>query len=193
MRNKLLTVVLTAITAGMASAQVAGSFDTGLIALQSSPAPAAVVTSGVNMTNTFQPGPAINATGSLSLGPTIGEPLRLDTKPWLPDEMAVEGGEGWSFVDSDEIQLEGGAFSEEFDLLRATTHSGLFKFGRDSEIKFVESHTYRPGLPTPVGLSYPVSKHRVQFFGEIAPIFDATPANALGWGGGFGIRFYIGH
>ena len=105
MRNKLIAVVVTSITAGVASAQVAGSFDTSLIALQSNPEPAAVVTSGVNMTNTFQPGPAINATGSLSLGPTIGEPLRLDTRPWLPDEMAVEGGEGWSFVDSEEIQI----------------------------------------------------------------------------------------
>ena len=118
-----MAAVLVSITAGVASAQVAGSFDTGLIALQSNPAPAEVVTSDVNMTNTFQPGPAINATGSLSLGPTIGEPLRLDTKPWLPDEMAVEGGEGWSFVNSDELQLEGDAFSEEFDLLRADRKS----------------------------------------------------------------------
>ena len=193
MRNKLIAVVLASITAGVASAQIAGSFGSGLIALQSNPAPVAVATSDVNVTNTFQPGSAVNATDSFSLGPTIGESLGSDLKPWLSDEMTVDRGEGWSFVDSDEIQLEGQAFSQEFDLLRASSHRGLFSFGRDSDIKFVESHTYRPGIPAPIGMSYPIPRHRVQFFGEIAPILDATFANSVGWGGGFGIRIYLGH
>ena len=64
--------------------------------------------------------------------------------------------------------------------------------GRDSDIRFVESHTYRPGIPAPVGLSYRMPSQGLQFFAEIAPILDATPDTSLGWGGGIGIRFYLG-
>jgi hypothetical protein len=192
MRNKLTTALLASITAGAASAQVVGSFGGDTNALQSNPATAQVAASSGNVTNTFQPGPAINQSGSFGLGPMIGEPLGLGMKPGLSDKMAVDGGEGWSFADPDAIRLQGDVLLHKFDLLRADTRGSPVYFGRDNDIKFVEHHENRPGIPAPVGISYPLREQRLEFFGEIAPILDAAPTTSLGWGGGVGIRFYLG-
>jgi hypothetical protein len=192
MRNMLIAALLAWVTAGAANAQVAGLFGGDTIALQTNAVVAQVATSDGSVTNTLQPGPATDQSGSFSPAPITGEPLSLSMQPRPSDEMTLGGGVGGSFVDPDEIQLKGEAFSREFDLLRAAPHSAPFSFGRDRDIKFVESHTYRPGIPAPVGMSYPMPRQRVQFFGEIAPIFDATFANPLGWGGGFGIRINLG-
>ena len=81
---------------------------------------------------------------------------------------------------------------QKIELLRADPRGAPVYFGRDKEVKFVEAHDNRPGIPLPVGISYPIRPHRLEFFGEIAPILDAAPDNSLGWGGGFGIRFYLG-
>jgi hypothetical protein len=123
----------------------------------------------------------------------IGEPLSLGMKPCLSDEMAGDGGDGWSFVDPDTMQIQGDALLHKVDLLRADTRGSAVYFGRDKEVKFVEHHNNRPGIPVPVGFSYPIRPRRLEFFGEIAPILDAAPDNPLGWGGGVGIRFYLGH
>jgi hypothetical protein len=192
MRNMLMAALLAWVTAGAVNAQVAGLFGGDTIALQTNPVVAQVATSEGNVTNSLQPRPAIDQSGSFSPAPIIGEPLSLTMQPRPSDEMTVGGGLGGSFVNSDELRLEGDAFFQKYDLLRAAPHSAPFSFGRDRDIKFVESHTYRPGIPAPVGMSYPMVRKRVQFFGEIAPIFDATFANPLGWGGGFGIRINLG-
>ena len=192
MRNQLITALLASITAGAASAQVADSSGSDTNALQSNPAIVEVAALDGNVTNMFQLGPAINEAGSFGLGSMIGEPLGLDMRPLLSDKMAVEGEGGWSFADPDTIRLEGDVLLQEFDLLRADTRGSPVFFGRDSEIKFVEHHENRPGIPAPVGFSYPMRPKRMEFFAEVAPILDATPTTSLGWGGGLGIRFFIG-
>jgi hypothetical protein len=117
-----------------------------------------------------------------------GEPIDLSVKPGQTYSLTVEG----AFADPDQVRLEGEAFSQELDLLQADTRGAPVYFGRDKDIKFVEHHENRPGIPAPLGMSYPMRPHRVEFFAEIAPILDSATSTSLGWGGGVGIRFYLG-
>jgi hypothetical protein len=122
-----------------------------------------------------------------------GEPLVPSRKPSLSDVMAVDAGLGPSFVDPEGIQVQRDILFHNLDqLLRAYTPSSPVYFGVDSEVKFVEHHDYQPGIPVPVGMSYPMRQKRWTFFTEFAPILDTAPITALGWGGGVGIRFYFG-
>ena len=130
--------------------------------------------------------------GSLDLSPVSGEALDEDTKHWPSDKMAVDKIESGHFVDPDAVRLEGEDFLREFELLRGDTHESPVSIGRDKDIRFVESHNNRPGIPAPFGMAYPMPQRRVRFFFELAPILDPTPATALGWGGGIGISIYFG-
>ena len=193
MRNKLVTVLLVSITAGVASAQAAGSSGSDPNALWSNPATTHVATSSGSLTNPGLAGPGINEQGSFGLGSTLGEPLGPSRKPWLSDEMAVDGGVGRSFVDPDGIQVQGDVFFHNLDLLlRADTCGSPVHFGVDPEFRFVEHHGYQPGIPVPFGISYRRQQPQLAFFAELVPIFERAPATSLGWGGGVGIRFYFG-
>ena len=193
MHNRLVTVLLISITAGVASAQAAGSSGSDPNALWSNPATSRVATSSGSLTNPGLAGPGINERGSFGLGSTLGEPLGPSRKPWLSDEMAVDGGVGRSFVDPDDIQVQGDVSFHNLDLLlRPDTCGSPVHFGVDPELKFVEHHDNRRGIPAPVGISYRRQHQPLTFFAELAPIFDPAPTTSLGWGGGVGIRFYFG-
>ena len=193
MWNKLMAALLVAVTAGAASAQVAGSSGNGPNGLQSSPATADVATSPGSLTNSVQAGPVINESASSGLGPMIGEPHGRSMKPAPSDRMAVDGAEGWSFEDLEGVQVQRDILFRKLDLLvRADTRSSPVYFGVDREIRFVEHHDYQPGIPAPIGISYRRGHQRWAFFAELTPILEVAPTTPLGWGGGVGIRFYFG-
>ena len=193
MHNRLVTVLLISITAGVASAQAAGSYGSDPNALWSNPAMSHVATSSGSLTNPGLAGPSINEQNSIGLGPMLSEPLGPNRKPWLSDVMAVGGGVGRSFVDPDSIQVQGNVLFHTLDLLlRADTRCSPVYFGVDPEVKFIEHHDYQPGLPVPVGISYRRQQQPLAFFAELAPIFHPAPTTSLGWGGGIGIRFNFG-
>jgi hypothetical protein len=193
MRHKLLTALLAAVTAGAASAQVAGSSGSDTNALWLNSATTHVATSAGSLTNSVLADPGINEQDTFGLEPMPGEPLVPSRKPSLSDVMAVDAGLGPSFVDPEGIQVQRDILFHNLDqLLRAYTPSSPVYFGVDSEVKFVEHHDYQPGIPVPVGMSYSMRQKRWTFFTEFAPILDTAPITALGWGGGVGIRFYFG-
>jgi hypothetical protein len=140
----------------------------------------------------LQTEPGDDPADSFSPGLIICEPLSLSMKPWPPDKMTMGGAAGWPLVDPNGIQLQGGAWLRTFDLLQPDPRSSTVRFGRDSQIRFVEHHPNQPGIAAPVGISYPIQPRRLELFGEVAPILDPTPTTSLGWGGGIGIRFYLG-
>lgn len=177
MRHKLLTALLAAVTAGATSAQVAGSFATDTNAFRSDPAATHVAISSGSLTNSVLADPGINEHGTFDLGPMLREP-------------PVASRELWS---SDAIRAQRNVLFHKLDLLlRAYTPSSPVYFGVDHEVKFVEHHDYKPGIPVPVGMSYSMPQKRWTFFTEFAPILDPASATSMGWGGGIGIRFYFG-
>jgi len=193
MCHKLMTALLVAVTAGMASAQVAGSSGSDTNALRSNPATVHVAISAGSLTNSVLADPGIDVQGTFDLEPMLGEPLVPSRKLWLSDVMAVDGGFRRSSVDPEGIQVQRDILFHNLDLLLQTdTPSAPVYFGVDSEVKFVEHHNYQPGIPVPVGMSYPMRQKRWTFFTEFAPIVDTAPITALGWGGGVGIRLYFG-
>ena len=156
MRNKVVTVLLVSITAGVASAQAAGSSGSDPSALWSDSAASHVATSSGSLTHSVLAGPGINEQGSFGLGSRLGEPLGPSRKIWLSDVMAVDGGMGRSLIDPDGIQVQGNVLFHTLDLLlRADTRCSPVYFGVHPEVKFIEHHDYQPGLPvqsaSPIG------------------------------------------
>lgn len=192
MWNKLIMALLALTSAGVAGAQVTGSSDGDTNALQARPSATQGTPSSWSETNILQPGPALDQPGALGLGPIASETLDQGINLWPSDKMAVGGVEGGTFVDTDAVRLEGEAFSKEFDLLRGVPRESPISIGRDKDIKFVESHYNRPGIPAPLGMAYPMPQRRLRFFVEVAPILDPSPTTTLGWGGGIGISIYLG-
>ena len=181
------------VTAGLASAQVAGSFATDTSAFRSNPAATNAAISSGSLTNSVLADPGINEHGTFDLGPMLGEPLDPSRVLWSSDVMAVDKGAGGSFVDPNAIQTQRDVLFHKLDLLlRAGIRSSPVYFGVDSEVRFVEHHDYQPGIPLPVGMSYSTPQKRWTFFTEFAPILEPGSISSLGWGGGIGIRFYFG-
>jgi hypothetical protein len=102
-------------------------------------------------------------------------------------------GGDWSFAEPDGTQLREDALLLEYGLLRGDTRGAPVYFGRDKNVRFVESHQNQQVKAAPVGVSYPILPRRSELFGEISPIFDSAPGSSLVWGGGLGIGFFIGH
>jgi len=190
MCRKLITALLAAVTAGAASAQVAGSFGNDTNVLQSNPATTNVATSPGSIPNSALAEAGTNEPG---MEPTLGEPFVPSRELWLSDVMAINGGAGLSVVDPAGVQFQREILFHNLDLLlRAETHDSPVYFGVGSDLKLVQHQEHQPGIPMPVGMSYPMSQKRWTLFTEFAPIFDADPTSSLGWGGGIGISFYFG-
>ena len=193
MCHRLITALLAAVTAGVANAQMAGSSASDTNALRTNPAMTHRATSADILTNSVLADPGNGEQDTLGRELTLVDPLVPIRQPLLSDVMAVDGGFGRSSVDPEGIQVQRDILFHNLDLLlQADTRSAPVYFGVDSEVKFVEHHNYQPGIPVPVGMSYPMRQKRWTFFTEFAPILDTAPITALGWGGGVGIRFYFG-
>lgn len=193
MCHRLITALLVAVTAGVANAQMAGSSASDTNALRTNPAMTHLATSADILTNSVLADPDNGEQDTLGRELTLVDPLVPIRQPLLSDVMAVDGGFGRSSVDPEGIQVQRDILFHNLDLLlQADTRSAPVYFGVDSEVKFVEHHNYQPGIPVPVGMSYPMRQKRWTFFTEFAPILDTAPITALGWGGGVGIRFYFG-
>ena len=193
MCHRLITALLVAVTAGVANAQLAGPPASDTNALRTNPAMTHMASSAVNLTNSVLADPGNGEQDILGRELTLVDPLVPIRQPLLSDVMAVDGGFGRSSVDPEGIQVQRDILFHNLDLLlQADTRSAPVYFGVDSEVKFVEHHNYQPGIPVPVGMSYPMRQKRWTFFTEFAPILDTAPITALGWGGGVGIRFYFG-
>jgi hypothetical protein len=192
-RNTLITALLVSVTAAVASAEVIGSSSSNTNELLSDPSTALVAASSGGFTYPILAAPDTNETGSLSLGAMRDQSVGPSVKLWVSDVMAVDGEADRAFVVPDGIQAQRDVLFHKLDLLLLSEiHGSPVYFGRDHEVKFVEHHDYQSGIPVPVGMSYPVRQKRWTFFSEFAPILDAAPTTALGWGGGVGIRFYFG-
>jgi hypothetical protein len=195
-RNNSLTVLLISITASAASAQAAGPSGSDPKALVADPFPAQATLSSGSMTNAFQPGARIDEHGSFGLAPVMGELSTLALELRGPDVMAVDERKVWSLVDTDSIRVQREILFQHLDALRAETRgsppSSPVYFGVGSDVKLVQHQEHQPGIPLPLGMSYPMRQKRWMLFTEFAPILDADPSTSLGWGGGVGIRLNFG-
>jgi hypothetical protein len=187
-----MTAWLIMITAGAASAQVAGSSDSATNAPQAKPATTNVTTTSSSFTNSALGGVAINERGSFGLGAMLGEPIGGTAKYWFSDKMAVDGGVGYAFEDQGGCQIHGDALFHKFDLLRADAGDLPVYFGVGGRVKFVDHGDNHAGIRVPVGLSYLMRQQRLEFYVEVAPILDVAPTTTLEWNGGVGIRYYFG-
>jgi len=58
-------------------------------------------------------------------------------------------------------------------------------------VETTEDSRDRVGVRIPIGVSYLLPRHRVEVFGEVAPIIDFTPSSKFSINASLGIRFYF--
>lgn len=58
-------------------------------------------------------------------------------------------------------------------------------------VERVEDGRDRVGVRIPIGVAYHFPRHRMEVFGEVAPIIDITPTSKLSINAAVGIRFYF--
>jgi hypothetical protein len=193
---KLIKALLVTIAASAASAQVASSPDSDPKTPFYDPLSAQVVPPTDSLTNTFLPGPPIDEQAPLGLAPVIAEETALGMELWRPDTVSAGENEDWSFLETDSVQVQREVLFHQLDELRAETRGSSLGspvyFGIGDGVKLVQHQENQPGLVVPLGMSYPMQRKRWMLFTELAPILDADPSTALGWGGGVGIRFDFG-
>lgn len=180
MKNKMIAAVLTALIAGVASAQQT-----------SSPASSAASPSSAFTNTSLQLASPINEFGHFGLGPLVGEPIGLGMKFWFSDKTAVDGGLGWAFEGRDGFQLHGDYLYHVLDLIHVDKGQLPLYFGVGGRVKFVDGGDNRAGVRFPVGLSYLFGDAPLEVFAEVAPIIDFAPNTRLQWNGGIGLRYYF--
>ncbi len=188
MRNDLILVL--SLMAGAASAQDASLSPTDTDAPWPDSAMIEMAASSGSLASSAETDPASNEFTSFSPGHTVGQPL--ESKLWISDVTAVDGGDRQLIVEPAGSPASADSLFPKLNLFRANTRSLPFYMGIGRPVWFEEYGDPRTGVRAPVGVSLPWRRHRLEFFAEVAPILDVVPTTQWGWTGAVGIRFFLG-
>jgi len=190
MRDRLILSLLASLMVGAASAQDASLSPADTDAPWPDSAMIELAASSGSLTRSAETDPASNEFTPFAPGPTMGEPL--ESRLWISDVLAVDGGEARSFVAPESARAYADALFPKLDVFRANTRSVPFYLGIGRPVWFEEYGDTRAGVRAPVGVSIPWPRHGLEFFAEVAPIIELAPTTGWGLVGAVGIRFLLG-
>jgi hypothetical protein len=124
------------------------------------------------------------------IGIMIGEPTGLSVKNWLSGRTAVDGAIAWSFVKESSFHVHGDFLLHSFDAIE-TKEPLYFYYGVGGRIKASKNDPSRVGVRGVAGVGYLLEAAPVDFFLEVAPIFDLTPATEISINAGIGGRYFL--
>ena len=124
------------------------------------------------------------------IGIIIGEPTGISAKNWLSGRTAVDGAIAWSFVKESSFHVHGDFLLHSFDAIE-TKEPFYFYYGVGGRIKASKKDPSRVGVRGVAGVGYMLQAAPVDFFLEIAPIFDLTPATEISINAGIGGRYFF--
>lgn len=124
------------------------------------------------------------------IGITIGEPTGISAKNWLSGKTAVDGAVAWSFVRESSFHIHGDFLFHSFDAIE-TKEPFYFYYGVGGRIKASKKDPSRVGVRGVAGVGYMLQSAPVDFFLEVAPIFDLTPATEISINAGIGGRYFF--
>jgi hypothetical protein len=188
MHNRSITALLVLITASAASSAVADSSESDTNALWFGSATMEVAAIPDTPPEVAQASPMLSGAAAADSEEPAGEHTLANVDVPQPAKLAVEGTNGWSFVDSvDSLAQRETLFRMLNLLLRTEIRSSPFSFGVDDEVRFIERRDNRPSISAPLGVAYQMQPQATRLFAEFTPIIDES----LGWGGGLGIRLFF--
>jgi len=112
----------------------------------------------------------------IGVGAMVGDPTGFSLKRWLDESRAIDAAAAWSTSDDDAFQLHADYLINNFSLLESKdvrARSALY-YGFGGRIKF--SDDTRIGARFPLGVDIYFAQNPIDFFVEVAPIFDLIPS-----------------
>jgi hypothetical protein len=127
--------------------------------------------------------------GDMGVGLYLGQPTGVTAKKLISEKNAIDFGAGWNFGSNSVFNLfsdylftsKGGVYWNETPL--------DFYFGMGGRMKFDDE--IELGVRIPLGLSAMSDNKDMEYFGEIAPIFDFVPKTKFDLNLGIGMRYYF--
>ena len=124
------------------------------------------------------------------IGIIIGEPTGFDGKFWLTEKTAIDGALAWSFVRGNSFHIHADYLIHTSDAIKTEEPLEVY-YGIGGRLKTSGDDGARLGLRGVAGLDYFLRDAPVDFFFELAPIMDVTPATELTFNGGIGVRWFF--
>ena len=125
--------------------------------------------------------------GNLGLGVILGSPSGISLKYWKSGNHAFDAGLAWNFAGEDAISVHGDYLWHSW--LESETGRFAVYYGIGAQTLLANESTI--GARIPVGLTYILDDAPIDFFLEVAPIFEVIPNTEFEGAGGIGARFYF--
>ena len=135
-------------------------------------------------------GTAVAETDTFGIGVLLGEPTGLSAKVRLGPTSAIDAAAAWSFVDEGSFYFHADYLVHFNDIFTVDPGELPLYVGAGGMISLREDPLL--GLRIPVGLAYEFEPVPLDVFFEIAPGMGIFPETSLEFGGGIGIRYYVG-
>ena len=127
--------------------------------------------------------------GRFGLGFVLGEPSGVNAKLWQGQELALQGGLAWSFVDEGATSVYGDLIWHQFGLLDVSSGSLPVYLGVGARAQFGDDTRF--GIRTVVGLDYIFAQAPFDVFLELVPTFDMTPEAEVLLSAAVGFRYFF--
>lgn len=129
------------------------------------------------------------------VGLTLGEPMEATVKGYIWNNLALQGGMGWSFVEEGFV-VDMDATYDLFDLNAGSTQSSMpFFVGAGMKLTFdqggADDGRTHFVLRMPVGVSLQLKDSPLEFFIQAAPGIEFNPDTEFDLTGGIGARYYF--
>lgn len=137
------------------------------------------------------------------LGIILGDPTGISFKVWTSKTTAFDGGFAWSFGKYDAVHIHADYLWHSLNLAQITPNNWLYMHygigGRfvaagsdeDANVNDENDTKARIGIRIPIGIDYRLRTTPVDFFIEVAPVFDVVPETELSFNAGIGVRYYF--
>lgn len=127
--------------------------------------------------------------GPFGMGLVLGEPTGLTAKYWVSPTGAFDFAAAWSFGPRDSMYLHASYLVHDFGLIQVKNEKFGLYYGIGARLVFADPARF--GARVPLGISYELKRHPLEFFLELGPIVDLVPETELDLTGGVGARYYF--
>ena len=127
----------------------------------------------------------------LGIGIILGEPTGVSGKYWISETNAVDFGLAYSFVGWDNsLSLHADYLYHIFDAIK-TEYTLPVYYGFGARLRTNENSKIGLGARGVIGLALLSDKYPIDFFFEVAPVFQLIPETELNFDIGIGARYFL--
>ncbi len=124
------------------------------------------------------------------VGVMLGEPTGISLKSWMNETNAIDAGLAWSYYKSPSMHFHADYLWHSFDLIKTEEQIPVY-YGVGGRIKFGKKDDSKLGVRGVFGVGYFLKSAPLDFFVEIAPVFDIIPGTSFNMNGAIGARYFF--